>query len=36
MSGVRVSINVTYMVGREIKPRPTVGVGQKRNSQSKG
>lgn len=36
MSGVRVSVNVTDMVGREMKPRAAVGVGQKKSGQSKG
>lgn len=26
MSGIRVNVNITYLVGREIKPRATVGV----------
>lgn len=33
---VRVSVNITDLVGREIKPRAIVDVGQKRSSQSKG
>lgn len=35
MAGARVSVNISCVVGREIKPRPTVGAGQKRSIQSK-
>lgn len=36
MSWIRVNVNISYLVGREIKPGATVGVGQKRSSWSKG
>lgn len=36
MYGIRVNVNITYLVGREIKPGAIVVVGQKRSRWSKG